>query len=51
MGLIDTPMHDTTPVRESVFSCTGVSLQLVGRRGATARLLGAAAAVEARLQA
>ncbi len=28
-----------------------VSLQLVGRRGATARLLGAAAAVEARLQA
>ena len=32
MGLIEPPMHDTTPVQESVFSCTGVSLQLGGRQ-------------------
>ncbi len=32
MGLIEPTLNDPAPVRESVFSCTGVSLQLVGRQ-------------------
>ena len=32
MGLIGPLSEPTTPGRESVFSCSGVSLQLVGRQ-------------------
>ena len=32
MGLTEPLMHDSAPEQESVFSCSGVSLQLVGRQ-------------------